>query len=174
MTTISQPKPNLLKRSIIMALMIALSVVLERFLGYNDRVLSVSFSYLPIALVGMLFGIIPAAIVSAAADVVGAVLFPSGPFDIRFTFIALLKGATYGAFLYKAHGNRYRIMLSQVAVTLVCHLVLNTLVISTIIGRGFFALLPLRLLKNLLFLPIEILTLIKMSDYLPTFDRLAK
>lgn len=168
------PRQNILKKTMIMALMVALSVILERFLGYNDRVLSVSFSYLPIALTGMLFGIVPAAIVSALADAVGALLFPSGPFDIRFTLIALVKGALYGTMLYKAHGNRYRIIISQALVTLVCHLALNTLVISTLIGKGFFALLPLRLVKNLLFLPVEVMTLIKMSDYLPTFERLTK
>lgn len=168
-------KPNAaLKQTLIMALMVALSFVLERLLGYNDKVLSISFSYLPVALVGMLYGIIPAAAVSALADVVGALLMPSGPFDIRFTLIALLKGALYGAFLYRAEGNRYRIILSQVAVTLICHLTLNTLVISSIIGKGFFAMLPLRLVKNLVFLPIEVLTLIKMSDYRSSFEQLAK
>lgn len=178
-----QNNSKALKRSLVMALMVALSVVLERFLGYNDRLISVSFSYLPIALTGMLFGWLPAAIVSALADVTGALLFPSGPFDIRFTLIALFKGAVYGYFLYNANGSqsrintnssRPRIILAQVVVTLVAHLTLNTLVISTIIGRGFFALLPLRLFKNLLFMPIEILTLIKMSDYRATFERLAK
>jgi ECF transporter S component (folate family) len=174
MSAISIPRPALLKKTLIIALMVALSVVLERFLGYNDRVLSVSFSYLPIALAGMLYGILPAAIVSAVADAVGALLLPSGPFDIRFTLIALLKGALYGTLLYKAQRNRYRIILSQVLVTLICHLALNTLVISTLIGKGFVAMLPLRLVKNLLFLPVEVMTLIKMSDYLPTFERLSK
>ena len=58
--------------------------------------------------------------------------------------------------------------------TLLCHLVLNTLVISTLIGQGFWALLPLRVVKNLLFFPVEVFTLIKMSEYRSTFDRLAK
>ncbi|MGI6725185.1 MAG: folate family ECF transporter S component [Christensenellales bacterium] len=170
----NQALSNPLKKTMVMALMVALSIVLERFLGYNDRVLSVSFSYLPIALTGMLFGPIPAAAVSGLADALGALMFPSGPFDIRFTLIALVKGALYGVFLYGVQGNRYRIILAQVLVTLIAHLTLNTLVISTIIGKGFFVILPLRLVKNLLFLPIEVLTLIKMYDYRTAFERMVK
>jgi ECF transporter S component (folate family) len=170
----NQALSNPLKKTMVMALMVALSIVLERFLGYNDRVLSVSFSYLPIALTGMLFGPIPAATVSGLADALGALMFPSGPFDIRFTLIALVKGALYGVFLYGVQGNRYRIILAQVLVTLIAHLTLNTLVISTIIGKGFFVILPLRLVKNLLFLPIEVLTLIKMYDYRTAFERMVK
>lgn len=169
-----QTLSNPLKKTMVMALMVALSIVLERFLGYNDRVLSVSFSYLPIALTGMLFGPVPAAAVSGLADALGALLFPSGPFDIRFTLIALIKGALYGAFLYHAQGSRYRIILAQALVTLIAHLTLNTLVISSIIGKGFFALLPLRLVKNLLFLPIEVLTLIRLYDYRAAFERMMK
>ncbi len=165
---------NVLKKLLILSLLTALSVILERFLGYNDRLLSVSFAYLPVALAAMLFGPVPGMIVSAMADFLGALLFPVGPLDLRFTLIAAIKGFIYGFFLSKRGGGRGRIILSQGLVTLLCHLVLNTLVISTLIGQGFWALLPLRVVKNLLFFPVEVFTLIKMSEYRSTFDRLAK
>ena len=165
---------GILMKMAILSLLTALSVVLERLLGYNDRLISVSFSYLPVALSGMLFGPLPAAAVCALADILGAVLFPSGPPDLRFTLIAALKGGIYGFFLFRPGPGRGRIVLAQLLVTLICHLTLNTLVISTIIGRGFLALLPLRVIKNLLFFPIEVLTLVKLAQYRASFERLSR
>jgi ECF transporter S component (folate family) len=107
-------------------------------------------------------------------DVLGAALFPVGPLDIRFTLIAALKGAIYGLFLHKAEISRYRIIAAQLLVTLVAHLLLNTMVISSIIGKGFVALLPLRIVKNFLFFPVELLVLMKMAEYRKSFERLAK
>ena len=165
---------KVLKRLLVLSLLVALSVIVERFLGYNDRIINVSFGYLPVALAAMLFGPVPGAIVGASADFLGALLFPVGALDLRFTLIAALKGFVYGYFLFNQGVCRGRIIFSQALVTLLCHLTLNTLVISTIIGQGFWALLPLRVVKNLLFFPVEVFTLIKLSEYRSAFDRLAK
>lgn len=163
-----------LKRLLILSLLTAISVVLERFLGYNDKVLSISIAFLPIALSGMLFGILPAMAVSALADFMGALLFPSGPLDLRFTAIAALRGAIYGFFLYNRNLTKPRLMGAQALVILVPNLILNTLVISSLIGKGFFALLPLRIVKNLLMFPIEVFLLLKMTEYRASFERLKK
>lgn len=163
-----------LKQLATLAILTALSVILERLLGYNDRVLSISFSFLPIALAGIIYGPVSSTAVSVLADLLGAVLFPSGPLDLRFTLIAALKGFLYGLFLHRKEAGRGSAILSQGLVTVICHLVLNTLVITTLIHKGFFAILPLRVVKNLLFYPIEVLTLIKLLEYRRTFERLAK
>lgn len=163
-----------LKPLLTVALCVALSVILERFLGYNDRVISISFSYLPVALSGMLFGPLAGSVTCAAADFLGAFLFPSGPLNLWFTLIAALKGALYGVFLHRAGASRHQAYLAQLLVTLIAHLALNTLVLAHLTGRGFLALLPLRLFKNVLFYPIEVFTLFKMSEYRPLFERLLK
>ena len=172
---VQQQKRNIaLKQLVVLAILIALSVILERFLGYNDRILSISFGYLPIVLAAIVYGPFSSMVVSVVADVLGALLFPSGPLDPRFTLIAAAKGLLYGLFLNREDAQRGSAALSQALVTVVCHLTLNTLVISDIIGRGFWAILPLRVLKNLLFYPIEVLTIIKLLEYRKTFERLAK
>ncbi|MDD3110424.1 MAG: hypothetical protein PHH32_07225, partial [Eubacteriales bacterium] len=53
---------KVLKRLLVLSLLVALSVIVERFLGYNDRIINVSFGYLPVALAAMLFGPVPGAI----------------------------------------------------------------------------------------------------------------
>ncbi len=174
MTNAASKARVILKKLIILSLLTALSIILERLLGYNDKLISVSFSFLPVALAGMLFGPIPGAVVCAGADFLGALLFPVGPLDLRFTLIAAIKGGLYGLLLFRPKPSRTHAIIAQVLVTLVAHLTLNTLVISTIIGKGFFALLPLRLVKNILFFPVELITLFKILEYRMNFERLAK
>ncbi len=164
----------LLKQLLVLSLLTAISVILERFLGYNDKVLSISIAFLPLALAGMLYGLIPGIVVAALADFLGALLFPSGPLDLRFTVIAALRGAIYGLFLHKKDLTKPLIILTQLLIIVVCNLLLNTLVISTIIGKGFFALLPLRVVKNLLMFPIEVFLILKMAEYRGSFERLTR
>lgn len=174
MTSAASKAGGILKKLVILSLLTAISIILERLLGYNDKLISVSFSYLPVALAGMLFGPIPGAIVCAGADFLGALLFPVGPLDLRFTLIAAVKGGLYGLLLHQAKPSRTHAIIAQVLVTLIAHLTLNTLVISTIVGKGFFALLPLRLVKNVLFFPVELITLMKIIEYKTSFERLAR
>jgi len=174
MTTANSKARVFLKKLIILSLLTAISIILERLLGYNDKLISVSFSFLPVALAGMLFGPVSGAVVCAGADLLGAFLFPVGPLDLRFTLIAAIKGGLYGILLFRPNPLRYHAIVAQILVTLVAHLTLNTLVISTIIGKGFFALLPLRLVKNILFFPVELISLFKMIEYRMNFERLAR
>ena len=83
----------------LMGLLIALEIVLSRFLSINAWNIRIGFSFVPIAAAGMLLGPIPAGIVAAAADILGATLFPSGPFFPGFTLTAFLTGTLLGVFL---------------------------------------------------------------------------
>lgn len=161
-----------LKRLITMALLAALAVIAKRFLGYNDKVLSVSFGFVPIAAAGMLLGPVGSILTATVADLIGALLFPSGPFHPGFTLSAALQGAIYGFALYAPYVGKRRIVLGQLAITLGINLVLNTLLIVPMVGKGFWALLPLRALKNALFFPIEVIVVSKLCEYRRNFERL--
>ena len=47
----------------------AMEIVLNRFLSINAWNLKIGFSFVPVAIAGMLFGLLPAAIVAALGDV---------------------------------------------------------------------------------------------------------
>ena len=79
-----------------LAVLIALEIVLNRFLSINTPVVKIGFSFVPIAIAGMLFGPIPAAIVAALADLLGAALFPTGTIFLGITLTAFLKGINWG------------------------------------------------------------------------------
>ena len=57
--------------------------------------------FLPIALCAMLFGPIWAGIAAAAADFLGATLFPIGLIFVGFTISAFARGMVFGLFLHK-------------------------------------------------------------------------
>ena len=157
---------------VLLALLIALQVVLTRFLSIMAAPwLRISLGFLPIAAAGMLFGPIPAALAGALGDVVGFFLFPSGTFFPGYTLTAAMSGLFYGIFLFGIHKNiRHgskaawlRILLCELTITVVCHLILNTLWAHILVGKAFFALLPTRALKNIAQYPINVLLLMEMG-----------
>jgi len=40
-----------------------------------------------------------------------------------------------------------------------------------IVGKGFFAILPLRVVKNMLFFPVEVFVLTKLAQYRKSFEK---
>ena len=62
------------------ALLVALQVILARFLSINTTFVVVNFSFLAVALAGILFGPLWGMAVGGVSDLVGASLFPFGAF----------------------------------------------------------------------------------------------
>ena len=72
------------------ALLVALQVILARFLSINTTFVVVNFSFLAVALAGILFGPLWGMAVGGVSDLVGASLFPFGAFFPGFTLTAAL------------------------------------------------------------------------------------
>lgn len=174
MTSSRQAPVFTLKALISIALLVALSIILKRFLGYNDRVISVSLGFVPIAMAGMLFGVPGGLAAAIGADVIGALLFPTGPFHPGFTAVAAFSGLCYGYFLHKPGASKQRVVLCQALITLFGHLLFNTLLLMPIVGKGFFAILPLRVVKNLLFFPVEVFVLLKLIEYRAPLEKMTR
>lgn len=163
-----------LKRLIAMALLAALAVIAKRFLGYTNQVISLSLGFFPIAAAGMLLGPVGGALTAIVADVIGGLLFPTGPFHLGFTLSAALQGGIYGLILHAPYVSKQRIALGQLTITLGLNMIFNTLLIVPMVGKGFFALLPLRALKNALFFPVEVMVISKLYEYRRNFERLLR
>ena len=86
----------------IIGLLTALQIVLTRFLGITTPVVSFNFSFVPLVINAVLFGPISASVSSAAADIIGSVLFPQGLgiYFPGYTLSAALNGLIYGFILY--------------------------------------------------------------------------
>ena len=75
-----------------LAILVAMEVVLSRFLSINIWSNKIGFAFVPVAVTAMLYGPLTTGLTAAAADLIGALLFPSGPFFPGFTLTAFLGG----------------------------------------------------------------------------------
>jgi len=148
-------KPNV-KRLVLTAMLIAIEIVLTRFLSIQTPILRISFGFLPITVIAILYGPVYAGIGAAIADLIGVMLFPTGAFFPGFTLTAFLTGVTYGIFLYKRPKNLINICAAVLIVTMVLHLALDTWWVQLLTGKGYIALLPARIIKNFIMAPIQV------------------
>ncbi len=134
------------------ALGVVLSLVASIDLGPYIRI---GFSGIPNRIVDFLFGPIVGGIFGGIMDVLKYMVKPNGPFFFGFTLDAILGGVIYGIFLYKKPLKWWRILIPEVLVKVFVNCGLNTLWVSMLYGKGFMALLPARVIKNAIMLPID-------------------
>ena len=167
----------------------AMGIVLAALRPVNLWDVRVSFTFVPIAAGAILFGALPAAILGAVIDVLGAILFPSGSFFPGFTLTAFLHGLIYGLLLYqepgktapaaadvpepqgffRRHAELLRVVLAVLLYLVVCSLGLNTLWISILYGSPFLPSLLRRLVQAAVMGPVQIVIIGLM---LPILNRL--
>ena len=146
------------KALVTMGLLIAVEIVLTRFVSIQTWNLRIGFGFLPIAIAGMILGPVNAGIVAAAADLLGAILFPSGTFFPGFTFTALLGGITYGFFLYKKT-SQWRILVAVCIHQCFLSLTVNTLWLSILFDSPYWPLFSTRIIQTAIMIPVELICL---------------
>lgn len=82
-------------------------------------------------------------------------LKPTGAFFPGLTLVTVLAGIMYGCMYYRKPITLRRVLVSKLLVMLVCNVILNTMCLSILYGKGFMVLLPARALKNLVMWPID-------------------
>ena len=88
-------------------------------------------------------------------DLVKFFMKPDGPFFFGFTFNAMLAAFIYGCFYYRRKLTIWRVLAAKFVVILIVNVLLNTLWLDMLYGKGFLAILPMRALKNLIMWPID-------------------
>ena len=141
----------------IMALMIAIEIILTRVLSIQTPTVRISFGFLPIALLAVMYGPLYAGIAAAIADFMGVMLFPVAGFFPGFTLTAFLMGITYGIFLYNHPKKMTRILVAVLIVVVILQLGLDTFWLSIIMDQGVLGLLPGRLLRTAIMIPAQII-----------------
>ncbi len=144
------------RNMVLCGLMAALAVVLSLVASIDiGPYIRVGFSGLPNRVVECLFGPVTGCLFGGMLDVLKYILKPSGPFFFGFTFNVMVAGLIYGTLLYRNPVTVKRIVAAEFLTKLLVNCLLNTLWISMLYGKGFFAILPLRVLKNAIMLPID-------------------
>ena len=146
------------------ALLVALEVILNRFVSFQMVGLKFGLSFLPMALSGMMFGPWAAAVCYALGDLIGSLLFPMGPYFPGFTLTCALMGAVYGFIFQNKDKLRFwpEIIVSAIVNCGILGLCLNSFWMSVLYSsKGFTGWLVYRLpqeaglfILHLLLLPL--------------------
>ena len=138
------------------SLLVALQIILTRFCSIQTPIVRIGFGFVPVVIIATMYGPIYAGVANGIADILGLMLFPSGSFFPGFTLTAILAGVVYGVFLYNKPITWGRIIAASVIINIVLNLGLNTYWLSIMMGKGFLALLPTRIVKELVMIPIKV------------------
>jgi ECF transporter S component (folate family) len=126
-------------------ILIAVYVVMNSYLAFNSEIIKITFGYLALAAVGMLFGPVAAVIAAIACDLISAVLVGQG-INLFFTIPKIIEGLIYGIFLYGYAGRSgnnsrgvmwaawqvMRIVIARLLVMSLVYFVLNSYLILII------------------------------------------
>jgi len=147
------------------ALFIASTVVLRRILSIQTQIITIGFSFVPIMLAAIMLDWRHTVFISTISDIIGALLFPSGSFFFGFTISAFLTGLIYGLILHQKEFkiNKsfiIRLIISTFLVTALINGLLNTIWVMMITKNASTLIIPIRILKQLVMIPIKIITIL--------------
>lgn len=169
------------KQLTLFALILSSNIILQGTLKIDfGNVTQYSFSFIPSALSGIIFGPIYGFVGGVIADIISFFMFPSGyPFFIGYTLTSGLGPLLYALFLHKKlnkpllkNYHQYtaiiRIFLVVLVITTFLNVGLGTLWISIMNGKSYIVLLYPRLIKNVisLFLNTFILSTILNTPFI--------
>lgn len=144
-----------------MSMLMALQIILGIFTIPIGPTIKITFGYLAISCLGMLFGPVPAFLAGGIVDIISYFLTDKtgGQFHPGFTLVQMTGGLIYGICLYKAQTGKSlvpRIVICRVLIVIICNLLMNTYFISVLYGKGFLALFSTRVAKNLIQFPVDV------------------
>ncbi len=148
------PKNSATKMLVQCAMLTALEIILNRFCSINAWNLKIGVSFIAPACAAMLYGAPAAVCVWTVSDLLGALLFPSGPFFPGFTLSAFLSGLLYGCLLHRKQDLPHilaAVLIQQVFVSLL----LNTGWISMLYGSPFRGVFMTRLMQTGILIPVQ-------------------
>lgn len=155
-----------LKKVILSGVLLALLIVLNRFVSIKTPLLVISFSFVPIMMAGVWLGPKYATLIAALGDFIGAILFPFGTYFPGFTLSAGLKGLIYGMLLYKKPGEErtsksfiIRLIISNILVLGIIEIFVVSLWLNIMYGKAYFVVISTRILAQVIMFPIQVITI---------------
>ena len=161
------------KKIILSALLLALLIIFSRFLSIKTPIMKISFAFVPTMLCAIWLGPKYTVLINVLGDIIGATLFPTGPYFVGYTISTAVAGFIYGMILYKKDNNSYtdkqfliRLIISTVLVAIISNMFLNTLWVSITGGKAFMVLFWTRVPKQLIMIPIHVIVVFALEKAL--------
>ncbi len=144
---------NLVLCGLMAALAVVLNYTTSIFITPNIRI---GFSGLPNRVIEYLFGPCIGAVFGGMLDILKYLLKPDGgAFFFGYTFNVMVAGIIYGTILYRRPVRLWRIFIAEFLTKAIVNCGLNTLWLAVMNGNAFLAILPARVIKNIIMLPID-------------------
>lgn len=142
------------------AMLLAIEIVLSRWLSISTQIVKIGFAFVAVAVCGMLFGPIWAAVLGGLADFLGAILFPIGPYFPGFTLSSALTGLVFGLLLYKRSKGWVHVAIAVLIDKLIISLLLTTYWIHALYGSPFVTLLPTRAVQSAILIVVQFVVIL--------------
>ena len=141
---------------VICGLMIALAIVLGSVATIHiGPYIKVGISGVPNRVIDMMFGPAVGAIFGAVVDVLKWMVNPDGPFFPGFTVSAAMGGLIYGYAFYRHRITIPRVLIANLIVKIFVNVGLNSIWLNMLYNKAIIALLPSRIISNLVQLPVD-------------------
>ena len=140
------------------AVFIAMDVLLMNYLGIHTQFFKIGFSFVPIALCGMLYGAKWGTVCAGVGDLLNCFLGPYGWYP-PLTLSACLNGFLYGALLKGRSDSLPAIVAAVCLFQFGISLLLNTWFLSMLYSTPYMELLLARIPQVLVMLPGQIVVL---------------
>lgn len=138
----------------ILGVLIAMEIVLSRFVSISTWNMKIGFAFIPVAAAAILLGPVEAAVCGGLADLLGATLFPIGAYFPGFTLTAALTGLEFGLLFHKEQ-TPLRVVCAVLINQFILGLLCNTYFISVLYGSDFRALLATRVVQSLILTVVQ-------------------
>lgn len=155
-----------LKKIILSGILLALLIVLNRFISIKTPLLVISFSFVPIMMSAIWLGPKYSILIAALGDFIGAILFPFGTYFPGFTLSAGLVGLIYGIFLYKKPGQEIsskkfflKLVISNLLVLGIVEIFVVSIWLNILYGKAYLVIVSTRVLTQVIMFGIRILTI---------------
>ena len=161
----------------ITALLISVNIVLGYHTIRISDSLRIGFGFVTQPIVAMFFGPLVCCITGMMQDVISLFLQGTGAYIPAYTLSVGISGMFYGMFLYQKKPTIIRIILTEFLVIFIGNILLNSIALAPTVGSGFIGILPARIIKNVLFFPIQsivvyfILSFMKKNKFTQKFGR---
>lgn len=140
------------------AVFIAMDVLLMNYLGIHTQFFKIGFSFVPIALCGMLYGAKWGTVCAGVGDLLNCFLGPYGWYP-PLTLSACLNGFLYGALLKGRSDSMPAIVAAVCLFQFGISLLLNAWFLSMLYSTPYMELLLARIPQVLVMLPVQIIVL---------------
>ncbi|MDI6600395.1 MAG: folate family ECF transporter S component [Thermoanaerobacteraceae bacterium] len=157
-------------------LFIALSIVLTRTMSFMITVggiqgVRIGLGGMPIILSGIVLGPGLGALVGAASDVIGYILFPNGPYFPGFTLTAALSGALPAILLRFIDRKRsfplIKILIVIAISDIITSIFLDTYWLVIMYHKAIAVLLPPRITARVIMIPVNSYLIYSLLRYVP-------